>query len=82
MDNLQHPNNALQSIHTHSKKALQFVWKCVCIFFNAMYSNSIFFLSPILEVIALKSHFSEVFLLMEPKKLVPLSKVPLIQGPI
>ena len=37
------------------------VRKCVCIFLNAISSNSNFFLFPILEVIALKYNLSEVF---------------------
>ena len=64
-----HPSNILRSVHTHSKKALQFLQKCAD-----------FFLSPILVVIVLKSYLSESFLLMGPKKSVLLSKIPTYLG--
>ena len=61
MKNLQHPTNVLWSIHAYSKKALQFVWKCVAAFFQCSIFEFKLFLFPILEVIALKSNLSEAF---------------------
>ena len=75
MDNSHHPTNVLQSIHTHSKKAQQFVRKFVCIFFNPMSLDSNIFFFYLgghgIEVLLKQS-----FLLMGPKELVPLSKSP------
>ena len=62
MDNLQHPTNVVQSIHTHSKEAIELARKSVYFFSKQNASlNSDFFSSLISKIIALKSHLTKVF---------------------
>ena len=76
MGNLQLPTNVLRSIYTHSKKALQFIRKCVCNFFNAMSLNSNLFYVSYLGSHCIEVPLKRNFSLMGPKRLLPLSESP------